>query len=53
MLGGLLADPASHWPDTFGDVYWMRRWPYALPNITSAFLLSMSWIAGFLFLKEV
>lgn len=49
-LGGLLADPVQSFPGLFGPnstlggkdgVWWMRHWPYALPNLVSAcFLLS-------------
>lgn len=53
MLGGLLADPVVGWPSVFGGIGWMERWKYALPNLASAALLVGSWVAGFLFLKEV
>lgn len=53
MLGGLLADPAAGWPSVFGGIAWMERWRYALPNLVSASFLAGSWIAGFLFLREV
>lgn len=38
-LGGLLADPANSFPNTFGNVWWMKHWPYALPNMVSACFL--------------
>lgn len=53
MLGGLLADPVASWPGVFGGIGWMERWKYALPNLVSAVFLAGSWVAGFLFLKEV
>lgn len=53
MLGGLLADPVVGWPGVFGGIAWMERWKYALPNLVSAAFLAGSWIAGFLFLREV
>ncbi|KAI9815961.1 MAG: hypothetical protein M1827_001953 [Pycnora praestabilis] len=51
ILGGLLADPVRSYPGVFGDnsilggkhgVAWMRKWPYALPNLMSALFLFIS-----------
>lgn len=53
ILGGLLADPVVGWPGVFGGVGWMERWRYALPNLVSAAFLAGSWVAGYLFLREV
>lgn len=39
VLGGLLADPAASYPDLFGEVDFFRRYPYAAPNLLSAFFL--------------
>jgi len=48
VLGGILADPVGSYPGLFGDdsifggksgVWWMKHWPYALPNLLSAFFL--------------
>ncbi|KAK7545907.1 MFS transporter [Phyllosticta citricarpa] len=48
LLGGILADPVGTYPWLFGPgswlggedgVGWMRRWPYALPNLVSAAFL--------------
>ena len=49
-VGGLLADPVHTYPGLFGansvfggedGVWWMKHWPYALPNlVSSCFLLS-------------
>ncbi|SLM33789.1 mfs transporter [Lasallia pustulata] len=48
ILGGLLADPVESYPAVFGEnsvlggkngVWWMKHWPYALPNLLSAFFL--------------
>lgn len=61
ILGGLLADPVSSYPALFGDhstfggehgVWWMERWPYALPNLVSAIFLICSATALFLGLEE-
>ena len=48
ILGGLLADPVGSYPNLFGDnsslggkngIWWMKHWPYALPNLLSACFL--------------
>ncbi|KAL1297803.1 hypothetical protein AAFC00_006335 [Neodothiora populina] len=61
ILGGLLADPISSYPGLFGPhssfggqdgVWWMRQWPYALPNLVSAVFLVCSATALFLGLEE-
>lgn len=53
ILGGLLADPASSYPNVFGKVEFFRRLPYALPNLVSAFFLFSAATAAFLCLEEV
>lgn len=62
ILGGSLADPVNNLPHLFGPgsvlggkegVWWMRHWPYALPNILSAIFIFMSLVAVFLGLEEV
>ncbi|TKX26645.1 MFS transporter-like protein 11 [Elsinoe australis] len=61
MLGGLLADPFHTYPGIFGEggwmggetgVLWMKRWPYALPNIVSAVFITFSALAVILGLEE-
>ncbi|OCK75989.1 MFS general substrate transporter [Lepidopterella palustris CBS 459.81] len=61
ILGGILADPVGSYPSIFGPgsalggkngVYWMTRWPYALPNLMSAIFLLASAFAVILFLEE-
>ena len=61
VLGGLLADPVAAYPSLFGKdslfggktgVWWLRHWPYALPNLTSAIFLCLSASAVTFFLKE-
>ncbi|KAH9828461.1 putative membrane protein [Teratosphaeria destructans] len=48
LLGGLLADPAGSHPEVFGEVAWLKRWPYALPNVVMAVFLAGS-AAGVVF----
>lgn len=51
VLGGLLADPVMSFPRIFGEnsifggqdgVWWMKEWPYALPNIFTAAFMTVS-----------
>ncbi|OAX84238.1 hypothetical protein ACJ72_01400 [Emergomyces africanus] len=61
ILGGLLADPLGSYPGLFGQgsffggqngVSWMKKWPYALPNVISAIFIFISAIAVFFGLDE-
>jgi MFS family permease len=53
ILGGLLADPAGSYPDNFGAIGWLRKFPYAPPNILSACFLLTAATGVFLGLEEV
>lgn len=53
ILGGLLSDLASGYPSLFGDVDFFRRFPYATPNLLSAFFLFCAMTSVWLFLEEV
>ncbi|KAK0707600.1 major facilitator superfamily domain-containing protein [Lasiosphaeris hirsuta] len=52
ILGGLLSDPAGSYPGLFGDVEFFRRFPYATPNILSAFFLFSAIVGVWLCLEE-
>ncbi|KAK5788808.1 hypothetical protein VI817_009766 [Penicillium citrinum] len=61
ILGGSLADPVNSFPWLFGagsilggekGIWWMKQWPYALPNVLSAIFIFLSLIAVFLGLDE-
>ncbi|KAK5166967.1 uncharacterized protein LTR77_007696 [Saxophila tyrrhenica] len=52
LLGGLLADPVGSWPGVFEGVGWLRRWPYALPNVVNALFLGLSALALVFGLEE-
>ncbi|KAI4908348.1 hypothetical protein J4E90_008973 [Alternaria incomplexa] len=61
IMGGVLADPFASYPSLFGPnstfggkdgVQWMKRYPYALPNLTSAVFLCLSSFAVLFFLEE-
>lgn len=53
ILGGLLADPAGSYPDMFGGIGWLLKFPYAPPNILSACFLFTAAVGVFLGLEEV
>jgi MFS family permease len=62
ILGGLLADPVKSYPHVFGSnsliggkhgVWWMKHWPYALPNLTSAVFILISALGVIFGLDEV
>lgn len=53
VLGGLLADPAGSYPGVFGGVEFLRRFPYAMPNLVSAFFLLAAALVAWLCLEEV
>lgn len=53
ILGGLLADPAGSYPNVFGNIRWLKRFPYAPPNILSAFFLFSAALGVFFGLAEV
>ncbi|KAK6344129.1 hypothetical protein TWF696_007773 [Orbilia brochopaga] len=61
MLGGILANPIESHPDIFGPgswlggkdgVGWMRKYPYALPNLVSAVFLCLSFLLATFGLEE-
>ncbi|KAE9972685.1 hypothetical protein BLS_003927 [Venturia inaequalis] len=61
VLGGVLSDPIRSYPHLFGNnstiggrngVWWMKQWPYALPNLVSAMFLLSAAILLFLGLEE-
>ncbi|RAQ42130.1 tetracycline-efflux transporter [Aspergillus flavus] len=60
-MGGSLADPVQNFPRLFGPhsifggtegVWWMQRWPFALPNILSTIFILISFLAVFFGLDE-
>ncbi len=62
ILGGLLSDPVHSYPGVFGEdsllggksgVYWLKHWPYALPNLMSAVFLFISAMGVVFGLEEV
>ncbi|KAI5298698.1 hypothetical protein KEM56_003846 [Ascosphaera pollenicola] len=62
IVGGVLADPIQTYPGIFGPgswlggedgVWWMRRWPFAFPNLVSAVFILISVCAVLFGLDEV
>lgn len=53
ILGGILSDPAGTYPTLFGNVEFFRDYPYAAPNILSAFFLLCAMSSVWLNLEEV
>lgn len=53
IIGGVLADPAASYPDLFGETGFFVSFPYALPNLVSAFFLLSASLTAWLFLEEV
>lgn len=53
ILGGILSDPAGSFPDLFRDNKFFQRFPYATPNLVSAFFLFCAMLGAWLFLEEV
>ncbi|KAJ5678840.1 glutamate carboxypeptidase [Penicillium macrosclerotiorum] len=51
-IGGALARPAEKYPYLFGGSEFLRRFPFALPNLFSACFFIFGIGFGFLFLKE-
>ncbi|KAG1866196.1 MFS general substrate transporter [Suillus subluteus] len=52
LIGGVLSDPATKWPNSVGRYPLFHRYPYFLPCIVSASVSISSWIITLLFFKE-
>lgn len=53
ILGGVLADPAASYPDMFGETRFFLNFPYAMPNLVSAFFLLSASLTAWMCLEEV
>lgn len=53
MMGGITSDPAGNFPDIFGNNWFLKKFPYAPPNLISATFLSCAAMAVFFGLEEV
>lgn len=52
ILGGVLADPAASYPDLFGKTRFFISFPYAMPNLVSAFFLLSASLTAWMCLEE-
>ena len=52
VLGGVLAKPATNFPQIFGDSWLLKKFPFALPNLVACCLYVFGLPIGFMFLKE-
>ncbi|KAH6722259.1 MFS multidrug transporter-like protein [Leptodontidium sp. MPI-SDFR-AT-0119] len=52
MMGGITSDPAGNFPDIFGNNWFLKKFPYAPPNLISATFLSCAAMAVFFGLEE-
>ncbi|RKP07545.1 major facilitator superfamily domain-containing protein, partial [Thamnocephalis sphaerospora] len=52
LIGGLLADPAQHYPDTFGRIALFRQFPYLLPCLVCSGITFCSLLLSLLCLEE-
>jgi hypothetical protein len=53
MLGGLTSDPVAAYPELFGRVQWLERFPYSPPNIIGAMILGAASLSVWLGMEEV
>lgn len=51
-FGGALARPAEKHPGLFGDSTFLRKFPFALPNLAAACFFIVGIVTGVLFLEE-
>ncbi|ORY68617.1 major facilitator superfamily domain-containing protein [Pseudomassariella vexata] len=51
-FGGFFANPATQFPDVFGNSTFLKKFPFALPNIMGSLIFLLSLTVGTLFLKE-
>ncbi|KAI6006602.1 major facilitator superfamily domain-containing protein [Pisolithus orientalis] len=52
LIGGFLSRPADRFPNVFGNVEFMREYPYFLACAIPATFTAIAWIVAFFFLKE-
>jgi len=50
-FGGFFARPAEQYPALFGNSWFLKKYPFALPNIVACAVFFVSCMTGFLFLK--
>lgn len=50
-FGGFFARPAEQYPGLFGDSAFLKKYPFALPNLVACVIFFISMMTGLLFLK--
>ncbi|KAK0384126.1 hypothetical protein NLU13_8215 [Sarocladium strictum] len=51
-FGGSLSEPATQYPDIFGKIEFLKRFPFLLPNLVASIFFIVSTISAAFFLKE-
>lgn len=51
ILGGALASPVEKYPRFFGKSEFLKKYPFALPNLVSTVVFAIGVLIGILFLK--
>jgi hypothetical protein len=51
VIGGALVNPATRFPEWFGDSEFFKRYPFALPNLVVSVFFIIGVSIGFLFLE--
>ncbi|PPR03542.1 hypothetical protein CVT24_007029 [Panaeolus cyanescens] len=52
LIGGVLSNPATRWPDTFGRIAYLRTHPYFLPCLVSGFIALVTFVIAAFGLRE-
>ncbi|KAF7729134.1 hypothetical protein EC973_004902 [Apophysomyces ossiformis] len=52
LIGGYLCKPAEHFPNLFGNVQFLKDYPYFLPCFVSAIGSFCGFLLGYFYLKE-
>ncbi|KAF8731569.1 hypothetical protein AX14_004679 [Amanita brunnescens Koide BX004] len=51
-IGGSLSRPAEQFPQLFGSIEFLKKYPYFLPCAICSAILLIAWLVGSIFLKE-
>ncbi|KAF9262457.1 MFS general substrate transporter [Marasmius fiardii PR-910] len=51
-IGGFFANPATRWPNTFGEIVFFQNYPYFLPCVVAGLFALLAFIFALLGLKE-
>lgn len=53
LEGGVLEEPATQYPSVFGNIKFLKDFPYALPTVAIGVIALTTALTSALFLKEV